>query len=569
MKTSGRRKGLAWVASLSFIFLLGLSFPGAVFPSVSGVALSAANGSSTLTWSDPYSMVTYRIPGSNNSLPWGIAAAPDGKIWFVEQGTNQLGSYDPYNGTFAQYDIPTPRSAPSEVAVDANGNVWFTELTANNLGELKAGGSKVVEIHIPPATVSLAGTSQSVDCNPGAVLPDPSGSIWVACLSSNQIDEFFPNNGTFARFNLPVFNSAPAGLALDGKGDLWFTAADADMLGKAVVSQLRNGTTDGITETAPINDTYLYTFVHATSFLGTTENLTSSLPTPSGIAIDSSGRIWITEHVDSSFDSFNPATSTLVKYWTSQTFDAYGYSVSFPNGIAAAANGDVWIGEHYGNRIALFDPSAGVMTEYPVSCCRTTIAGVYSIALDRNGTLWFVEISGNSIGELVKTKTPFVLSASIDTSATITSDGTAQVPINFTGSPGSLDALDFSASGVSSTGASRNLTATFAPANATVSASGTAGTTLTLKASGLSPGVYYLTVTAKALPRDVLYSAVLKLTVTESRGIPLPLEYGVPGAVIFAAAAVYTAWKLTRTRRRRLEAPGPSLACAAPPNGFN
>ena len=547
MKTS--RSTLAWVPPVSVIFLLGFAFPGAMFSPVSRMALSAASGSSTLMWSDPYSLVTHRIPG-NNTLPWSIAAAPDGKIWFVEQGTNQLGSYDPYNGTFAQYGIPTTGSTPSGVAVDAKGNVWFTELTADNLGVLKAGASRVTEMHIPSITVNLEGTNEKVDCGPGAVLPDPSGSVWVACLFSNQIDEFFPTNGTFARFNLPVFDSAPAGLALDGKGDLWFTAADSDMLGRAVISQLKNGTANGVTETAPINDTYRYTFVHATSFLGTNETLTSSLPTPSGIAIDSTGRLWITEHVDSSFDSFNPATSSLVKYWTSQTFDEYGYSVSFPNGIAVAANGDVWIGEHYGNKIALFDPSEGVMTEYPVSCCKATIAGVYSIALDRNGTLWYVEINGNAIGELVKTKSPFELAANIDTSASMTGDGSMQVPVSFTASPGTLSALDFSVSGVTGTGVPQNLTASFSPANATVSASGAASTTLSLRGSGLEPGVYYLTVTATAAPRGVLYSAILKLTVAGSQGVPVPLQYLATAVVALTAAAVVVAWRFTRAKTR-------------------
>ena len=122
------------------------------------------------------------------------------------------------------------------------------------------------------------------------------------------------------------------------------------MLGKAVIAQLKNGTSDGITEFAPINQTYVFEFSQQTSFLGGTTETKLSLPTPSGIAMDSDGRLWVTEHIDSSFDSYDPSSGSLVRYWTSQTDDDYGFKVTFPNGIAVAKNGTVWIAEHYGNR---------------------------------------------------------------------------------------------------------------------------------------------------------------------------------------------------------------------------
>ncbi|MDE1857910.1 MAG: hypothetical protein KGI26_02420 [Thaumarchaeota archaeon] len=470
------------------------------------------SGGARFEWPEGGSIVQHSIPEAN-AEPWSIASDPQGNLWFVEQGTNQLGEYNPAAGTFAQFQIPTNHSTPDAVAVDSRGDVWFTELTANKLGELAAGSSAIVEFGVPGIAVSLGSTSQTVSCGPGAVMADPSGSIWVACLFSNQLDQFIPAQGAFNSFDLPIFQSAPAGMALDGKGNLWFTAADANMLGEAVVSQLRNGTSQGITEFAPLNQTYVFKLSHPTSFTGSTEVVSTSLPFPSGIAIDQKGGLWVTEHIDSSFDRYNVATKSLVKYWTTQTFGANGYSVTFPNGIAIDPSGAVWIGEHYGNRVAEFLPSSGAMTEYPVPCCKSAIAGVYSVALAPDGRLWFVEIGGNAIGEMSPAQGSSRLSLNVPASSySLGTQGKITVPLKFAQEGGNSTVLSLSVSGVTGTGSLQNMTADFGGSTLAVQPGGLAESNMTLTLDGLNPGSYYLTLGATT-QAGVIYSAILKLTV--------------------------------------------------------
>jgi streptogramin lyase len=532
------------------LVLLGLFLPRGLAPPATA-ALSTASGSSSLTWPDTYAVVQHPLPDPG-SEPWEITIGPHGQVWFAEQGTNMLGEYEPTTGTMVQYPIPTPGATPDAVAADSAGNVWLSELTASKLAELPAGGSTIREFAIPGVPVSLGSTTQNLDCGPGAIVPDPSGSLWVACLFSNQIDEFFPDQGTFASFNLPVFQSAPAGLALDGRGDLWFTAADAQMLGKAVITQLVNNTSDGITESAPVNDTYPYKFTHPTSFLGTTAVVTSSLPTPSGIALDSSGRLWITEHVDSSFDSYNQNTHSFVRYWTSQTYGIYGYPVSFPNGIAVDGNGTVWVGEHYGNKVAEFVPSTGQMTEYPLPCCKSDIAGLYSVALDSTGKIWFVEINGDAIGELVKEPSPIQLGLGVAQSEfALTPQGSVTLPIQFSEASTARNStgLTLSVSGISGTGGLENMSAAFGPAELSLTPGSQATANLTLQVGGLSPGIYYLTLSGTASPGGVVYSTILKLTVSGGGSEPTGLL--IPAAVAAAGGAGFGGWVLARRSHGR------------------
>ena len=558
----GRPAGRAVQAALMLLLLLSVSLQGwGAAPATAQV--TTTTGGTSFTWAEGYSLVQHPVPVAH-AEPWSITTDSHGTVWFVEQGANLLGEYDPASGNFTQYAIPTKGSTPDAVAVDSRGDVWFAELTANRLGELKAGTSNAVDYPIPGAVATLGASSQPISCGPGALLPDPSGEVWVACLFSNQIDEFNPATGTFSRFDLPVFQSAPAGMAFDGKGDLWFTAADSDMLGKAVLSQLRNGTDQGITEFAPMNQTYTYTFTHPTSFFNTTEVLHSSLPTPSGIALAPSGKFWVTEHVDSSFDSYDPSTGSLVRYWNSQTYDAYGYSVTFPNGIAVAPGGTVWIGEHYGNRIAEFVPSAGAMTEYPVPCCASAIAGVYSIALAPDGAVWFVEIGGDAIGEVAPSQSQSQLELALPQSAfSLGRDGAATIPLNFTNRSENGTSLSLSVSGISLTGALQNATANFGSPKLSVAAGGSVQTDLDLSLRGLDSGVYYLTLSATA-PGGVIYSAVLKLTVTA--GTSTPFFYLVPavaGAAVGAGAGGLYFARRSRARPRRRRSPRISLTTRA------
>ena len=388
-------------------------------------------------------------------------------------------------------------------------------------------------------------------CGPGAVLPDPSGTVWVACLFSNQIDEFIPAEGDFASYDLPVFQSGPAGMLLDGKGGLWFTAADSDMLGKATVSQLQNGTSEGITEFAPLNQTYLFRSNHTSSFLGGSEIITSSLPTPSGIAMDSSGKLWITEHVDSSFDSYDVATQSLVRYWTSQTFGAYGFSVSFPNGIAIGPDGTVWIGEHYGNRIAAFIPSSETMTEYPVPCCNSSIAAVYSVAVGPDGGLWFVEIAGNAVGEMVPVPHSPALTMSLPSAHfAVDSHGTVTIPVRVSEAVagGKPMNLSLSLSGISATGSPQNMTAGFTKAEVAIAPGSQASTNLTLSLEGVDPGVYYLTLGARS-PGGEIRSAILKLTVASGQSYPTGLLVPIVAAAV--AATGVAGYLIARRAQRR------------------
>jgi len=136
------------------------------------------------------------------------------------------------------------------------------------------------------------------------------------------------------------------------------------------------------------------------------------------------------------------------------------------------------------------------MVEYPVACCNSEIAGTLYLTTGINGTVWFTENFGNAIGELNPAGRTAPVDVGLDTGSVVMgSSGSAKVSIAVTSSTSGerLGDLTFETAAVSRDGALVNLTATFNPS--TLSSNVSQGVdTLNLRASGLNPGTYSITV---------------------------------------------------------------------------
>jgi streptogramin lyase len=496
-------------------------------------------------------IIQFHLP-NGSTQPWGITVNPkNGVVWFVEQGSNQIGSFNPATGNFSEYNIPTTNSLPQEIAIDAKGNVWFTELYTSALGELPVGDNSLRQFHLPLGP-------EKIPCGPVGVTPDNKGDVWLTCEFSNQLDEFFPNNSTFYQFNLPIFYSAPLQIVFDHSGNFWFTAADSYMIGYATVSQLQNGTTNGINEFPPVNSSFASTLTDPSQ---PTQKIVTSLSTPSQIALSPDGStLWITEHTASAFDSYNVQTKSLVKYWTSQTHNP-NYIDSLPNGIALDNSGNVWIAEHYGNKIAEFNPTTQNLVEYPIPCCSTIIAGTLYLAIAPNGGVWFSEFFGNAIGEVKSNpQTPLPVDFGFSSGSSLynmTSNGNVTVPLKLSYNGSGSARFNFDISGLTFTGKIQNLSADFSPSSFNASSRSAQNLNLELVSKNLAPGSHYLTVSARDASDNVTYSIILKLLVTDPAAAfrSLLLEGAIIGivasVVIIGSMVIYFRSRKVIRRKRR------------------
>ncbi|HTA37620.1 MAG TPA: hypothetical protein VK760_01020, partial [Candidatus Acidoferrales bacterium] len=76
-----------------------------------------------------------------NSHPYGIAAGPDGNIWFTESAGNKIGKMTTV-GAVTEYPVPTGASGLTNiVAGPDSGPMWFVESSASKVGKITGNGT--------------------------------------------------------------------------------------------------------------------------------------------------------------------------------------------------------------------------------------------------------------------------------------------------------------------------------------------------------------------------------------------------------------------------------------------
>src|SRR5438067_13029916 len=102
------------------------------------------------------------VPAGAAGSPLGIAAGPDGNLWFTEETANQIGRIGPTGGV-TEVRL-TSDADVSFVAAGADGNLWFTEFRANQIGRMTPAGA-VREFPVPSGL-------------PDGIAAGPDGNLW-------------------------------------------------------------------------------------------------------------------------------------------------------------------------------------------------------------------------------------------------------------------------------------------------------------------------------------------------------------------------------------------------------
>ncbi|HEY8284955.1 MAG TPA: virginiamycin B lyase [Chloroflexota bacterium] len=204
--------------------------------------------------------------------PFGIAAGPDGKIWFTEGEGNRvcrmtlsgkvttftLPPY-PYSAGAALHNVGLIVSGPRKGA--GRGMLWFTDNQSGAIGRITTTG-KVLEFAVRSGADSLNGLAAGPDGNlwlsdtkanaikmikpdgtdprpsdfnvtsPVGITAGPDGNMWYVAPGDNAIGRISPVAGSQLQYPLPTSGSTPAFIASGADGNLWFTEASTDHIGR-------------------------------------------------------------------------------------------------------------------------------------------------------------------------------------------------------------------------------------------------------------------------------------------------------------------------------------------------
>jgi streptogramin lyase len=292
-------------------------------------------------------IVEYPVP-DKGSVPKGIAAGPDGNLWFTEEQGNRIGRITP-SGEFLEFPIPTLNSGPQAITAGPDGALWFTEATAGKIGRITTSGS-VIEF---PLASSAA--------EPVGIAPGPDGNLWFTERSFGGAIGRISPSGDITDFPLGSEPRRPSGIAAGPDGNLWFNEEQGSRVGE-------------ITPGGKVTEYPLPAFSNPGG----------------GITAGPDGNVWFSE---------SQGIGRITSSGGLTLFPAGSGGFSRFAGITAGPDGNLWFTDATGNAIGRITPS-GAVTSFTIPRSFPESVSPAAITAGPGGYLWFTESAGNMIGRL-------------------------------------------------------------------------------------------------------------------------------------------------------------------------
>jgi virginiamycin B lyase len=150
--------------------------------------------------------------------PYGIAATPDGAIYYVSLAGSFLGKPDLETGATKVIEPKTPQAGTRRVWSDAHGVLWVSEWNTGNLSRYDPAKRDWKVYKLP-----------GDDPHAYAVYVDEHGKVWVSDFGANAIVRFDPVTERFKSF---PSDKAGAGVRqmLGRPGEVWGAESGTDRL---------------------------------------------------------------------------------------------------------------------------------------------------------------------------------------------------------------------------------------------------------------------------------------------------------------------------------------------------
>jgi len=300
--------------------------------------------------------------------------------------------------------------APFGIAVDGSGNVYVSDVDLDTIRKITPGDVVSTLAGIPGSGYADGTGSAAAFDYPTDLVLDPSGNLFVVDNTNQTIRKITPSGvvttiagtpgevgsadgtGSAASFNYPY------GIALDGSGNLYVTDSGNQTIRKITPG----GTVSTIAGSPGV----------AGSANGT--GSAASFYYPSGIAVDASGNLYVSEERNFDIRKITPAGVVTTLAGTAGSVgssDGTGPAAKFdlPAGVALDASGNLYVAD-FGNSTIRKITQAGVVTTVAGSAGNqgindgTATAAQFDapsgVAVDSSGNLFVADEKNNTIREV-------------------------------------------------------------------------------------------------------------------------------------------------------------------------
>ncbi len=147
-----------------------------------------------------------------NSAPDAIAVAPNGLIYFTDPGVSgqsAIGVFNPATLKYFEVATPTVGADPNSITVANDGTVWFTENAVGKIGEYNPATQTITEYPLANSTNQ-----------PNYIQVAPDGTIWFG--QYEEFDSINPTTHAITRVFAQGDNAPASGFSFTSDGDLWY-----------------------------------------------------------------------------------------------------------------------------------------------------------------------------------------------------------------------------------------------------------------------------------------------------------------------------------------------------------
>jgi len=230
-----------------------------------GAVVTVEDATAALDVDELVTLTEYEIP-TPGAFPTVIQTGEvDGLLWFTESLGNKIGRMDPRTGTFAEFPLRSGTSGLyglTAIAHAPDGNLWFTQVQNRAVGRITPAGA-ITDYPVPnggePGGIvvtrdgrhvwftELADQLTRIDLGTGAFESFPllsrgastrfikvglDGRVWATEFAVNRIAELDPTTGTMREHEVPTPSSSPRGLAVSPDGYVYFSEYGAGKIGR-------------------------------------------------------------------------------------------------------------------------------------------------------------------------------------------------------------------------------------------------------------------------------------------------------------------------------------------------
>ncbi len=317
------------------------------------------------------------------STPNGIAVDSSSFIWVVDSGNNRLEKFTSAGVFVAAYGSAgsgnNQFSNPTDVAINPTSKEIYVTDTGNNRIEQFTSAGVFVK------TFGTLGSGAGQLKSPSDLTIDSSGNVWVADTGNHRIEKFSSSGGYLTAMTGSGFLATPRGIAVSGSV-VYVSETSYDVVFELSIS------------TGEVFECLCEGGLEAGSGNG-------QFNEPGSIAIDGSGRIFVSDGKNNRFQVFSSAGVFIKAYGSVGTG---GGQLTEPTGLFVDSAGNVQVADH-ANRVQKWEPDAK-QTSPPAPDPTTAVwTAIYHVPISGTGAPY--EMNAAAVSKWAQSSVPIEATA--------------------------------------------------------------------------------------------------------------------------------------------------------------